>query len=211
MKLVIAIIFLALCILGCETEYYKLEVSTSGNGVYEITPQKSEYEEGESVTIAAFADTGWKFRRWEGSTLSSRTNPLKLVMDGKKEIRVVFGIPIEPDLTGQWECEEYLITFEISQPDPFEQDLNGKMTVQTIYNTTLIYDVLGFNRNPQIDMNCTKSGYYEVVYEGVLANSNRINGSLREAGDYYECDLIRVTDAPLNKKRLPFAVNKIVD
>jgi hypothetical protein len=123
MKLVIAIIFLALCILACETEYYKLDVSISGDGTYETVPNKTEYEEGESVTITAFSDSGWRFRRWEGSTLSSRTNPLKLVMDGKKEIRVVFGIPIEPDLTGQWECEEYLITFEISQPDPFEQDL----------------------------------------------------------------------------------------
>ena len=209
MKLVSAIIFLALCILGCETEYYKLDVSTSGNGVYEITPEKSEYEEGESVTIAAFADSGWKFRRWDGSTLSSKSNPLSLVMDGHKNIRLVFGIPVEPDLTGTWESEQWLITFEIEQPDLFEKDLKGKMIVQTIYNTTLVYDVLGINRNPRIDMNCTKSGYYEIVFYGQLVNSNRIDGSLREAGEYYDCDLVRVNDSPSSREKQPFVVHQI--
>ena len=209
MKLVTSFLILAICILGCEPEYYKLDVSTSGQGTFEITPQKNEYEDGETVVITAFADSGYKFRRWEGSTLSSKSNPISLVMDGHKNIRVVFGIPVEPDLTGTWESEQYLITFEIVQPDLFEKNLNGRMIVQTIYNTTLIYDVVGFNRSPQIDMNCNKQGYYEVKFSGMIENINRINGNLTEAGTGYDCDLIRVTDSPSSNKKQPFAVHKI--
>lgn len=209
MKLVTLILLFSLCILGCETEYYKLDISISGNGTYKITPQKSEYEEGESVTITAFADSGWKFRRWEGSTLAIKSNPLSLVMDGHKNLRVVFGIPVTPNLTGIWESEQYLINFEIEQLDEFEKDLEGKMNVILNDGSKIVYNVTGFNNSPQVKMTCTKSGYYDISYNGASVNDNRIIGALTEAGDQYTCHLNRVTDSPVNRERIPLAVNKI--
>lgn len=209
MKFVLSLAGIIFFILGCEPEYYQLDVSTSGHGTFEITPQKNEYEDGETVLINAIADSGYKFRRWEGSTLSSKSNPLSLVMDGHKNIRVVFGVPVEPDLSGTWESELYPITFEIKQPDPFEKELTGKMIVEETIYGTLVYNIVGFNRSPQVDMNCTKQGFYEVRFSGMIESYNRINGNLTEAGYHLDCDLIRVTDTPLPKKKLPFVFNKI--
>lgn len=210
MKLLLLLLAcLSLSLISCEPERYKLTVSISGNGAYKIVPEKNEYEEGETVTITAIADSGWRFRRWEGSTLSSKSNPLTLVMDGKKDIRVVFGIPIEPDLTDTWEGEQYLVTFEIEQPDPCEKDLKGKMIVTLNGGSKLIYNVTGSNNNPQIRMTCTKSGYYDVYYNGTLINNNYINGYFVENGATLDCDLLRATESPLPKNRLPLAVNKI--
>ena len=73
-------------------EFYKLTISVLGRGSYDVFPDKSEYTNGESVTITAYADSGWKFRRWEGNILSN-VNPLQLNMNEDKTIRVVFGIP----------------------------------------------------------------------------------------------------------------------
>lgn len=209
MRQLIALGIIGLLLLGCESEYYKLNVSVSGEGTYEIVPEKTEYEEGESVTISAISDSGWKFRRWEGSTLSSKTNPLVLVMDGKKEIRVVFGIPVEPDLTGKWESEQYELSFELEQPDPFEKAIKGKMNIKLKNGSTIVYNVTGSNNSPQVKMTCTRSGYYDINYNGASVNNNRIIGSLTEAGIQYSCHLNRVTDSLANGDRKLLAVNKI--
>jgi hypothetical protein len=208
MKLVSSILFLALCILGCEREYYRLNVSIAGNGTYEITSQKNEYEEGETVTLTAIADLGWKFRRWDGSTLSSKSNPLSLVMDGHKNIQLVFDKPIEPDLTGIWLSKQWAIAFDIEQPDQFEE-LRGKMTILLSNGLTLVYNITGLNNSPQVRMTCSKSGYYEIYFNGMVENDNLINGRLIEEGLAIDCDLQRYTDSPLSVERLPFEFKKL--
>ncbi len=212
MKLLLLLLAcLSLSFISCEPEQYKMTVSISGSGAYKIVPEKNEYEEGETVTITAIADSGWRFRKWEGSTPSSKTNPLTLVMDGQKNISVVFGIPIEPDLTGTWESEQYLVTFEIEQPDPFEIDLKGKMIATLNTGSKLIYNFTGSNNNPQIRLLCKKSGFYDINYHETLINDNHIDGYVVENSVAYDCDLLRVTESPLLKNRLPLAVNKAVD
>jgi len=209
MKKVFIIVIVGLLALGCETEYYKLSVFVDGNGTYKIEPEKNEYEDGETVTISAFPDSGWKFRRWDGNTQSTKTNPLKLVMDGKKEITTVFGIPIEPNLTDTWEGEQYVITFNIKQPDEFEPDLNGSLTITTISGSKLDYSVTGNNNSPFVQMTCKKSGYYDVRYTGSIENENYIEGYFTEAGVHYDCNLIRTTEVPFNKERIEFVPTKI--
>jgi len=207
MKNILAITTACLILISCQTEYYKLSVSVSGNGSYKVSPEKNEYEEGETVTITAIPDSGWKFRKWEGSTLSTSNNPLQLVMDGKKDIRTIFAIPVEPNLSGTWESQQFLITFELQQIDPFETDLKGTMRAKTNLGTTLTYSITGDNLNPQVKMQCKKSGYYDVYFNGTFVDDNFIDGYLIEAGATYDCDIIRVSDSPLLKERQPFAAN----
>ena len=209
MKKVFIIVIVGLLALGCETEYYKLSVFVDGNGTYKIEPEKNEYEDGETVTISAFPDSGWKFRRWDGNTQSTKTNPLKLVMDGKKEITTVFGIPIEPNLTGTWEAEQYLITFNINQQDEFEQDLNGSMELIDIYVGKLDYSVQGINDSPFVQMTCKRSGYYDIRYTGNIVDENYIEGYFTQSGERDNCNLIRTTVAPLTKERIAFIPTKI--
>ena len=206
MKKILIIVTISLIMLACETEYYKLSVAVDGSGTYKVEPEKSEYEEGETVTITATPDSGWKFRRWDGSTLSNKTNPLKLVMDGKKDITTVFGIPIEPDLSGIWEGEEYVITFNIKQQDEFEKDITGSLTITTISGSKLVYTVQGVNNSPFVQMTCKKTGYYDVRYTGSIVSADYIEGYFTETGVHYDCNLIRGSNLQLQKERIPFPV-----
>ena len=208
MKKILAIFISCVILIGCQTEYYKLLVSVSGNGSYNVSPEKNEYEDGETVTITAIPDSGWKFRKWEGSTLSTSNNPLQLVMDGKKDIRTIFAIPVEPNLSGTWESQQYLITFELQQIDPFETDLKGTMRVKTTLGTTLSYSISGDNLNPQVKMQCKKSGYYDVYFNGIFVDDNFIDGYLIEAGATYDCDIVRITGSSLTKDRSPLSIGR---
>ena len=208
MKNILAIIVLNIFLLGCQTDYYKLSVYVNGNGMYKVSPEKNEYEDGETVTLTAIPDSGWKFRRWDGSTLSTKTNPFKLVMDGRKEITTVFGIPIEPNLTGNWDGDRLPITLVIKQPDEFEQNLIGHLVI-TLSGDEYIYDITGINNTPSVQLSCKKSGYYEIRYTGNVINDNRIEGYFTEAGDHYDCSLFRLTSSPIHKEKIPHLVKEV--
>jgi hypothetical protein len=211
MKSFFVLLLTILLVWGCEPENYKLNVTVEGQGSFEVYPNKSEYEEGETVTLTATADTGWEFRRWDGSLFTSKENPMKLNMDSEKSVRLIFDIPIEPNLTGTWESLQYLITFTINQPDPFEKEIEGRMKVITIYGNTLSYEVAGQNLSPDVKMKCTRNGYYDVYFNGTFTNENSIDGRLVEAGTVYDCDLVRMTNSPQLKNRIPLAIKKITE
>ena len=218
MKALVGFTLFSLFVFSCSNEdpsssqpkFYKLSISVIGQGSYEVVPAKSEYEEGETVTITASAENGWGFRSWEGSIISDK-NPLLLTMDRDKTIRAVFDVPFDPDITGKWAGVEYLLTFEIEQPDIFDSSLVGMLFVETINGGTLEYTVSGYNRYPQVKMYCNKPGYYQVEYTGWYANSDKLDGGFEENGIYFECDLLRVLDYPLPEGRLFLSPNKIIE
>ena len=213
MKIILCLTIAGLFFISCSEdsnspdEYYKLTMSVLGEGSYEVFPVKEEYKSGESVTITAMADTGWKFRKWDGNVNSS-SNPLQLTMNENKSIRVVFNIPFEPDITGFWDGVEYWIRFQVNQLDIFDSTLTGKFFIYHSDGSKLEYSVTGFNRSTLIKMYCSKQGYYQIEYIGEWVNNNLINGELVEAGYHYECDLVKVTNNPLPKERLKFFPKK---
>ena len=218
MKSLVGFTLFSLLVFSCSNEdpnssqpkFYKLSISISGQGSYEVLPDKSEYEEGETVTITANAENGWGFRKWEGSIISDK-NPLLLTMDGNKTLRAVFDVPFEPDITGKWAGVEYLLTFEIEQPDIFDSSFVGMLFVETINGNTLEYTVSGYNRSPLVIMYCDKAGYYQVVYTGWYANSEKLDGGFKENGIYFECDLLRISDYPLPESRMFLSPNKMIE
>lgn len=193
---------LFLFLLICCSEEYKLSVDVSGNGTYEVSPQKSNYEEGESVTITAIPDSGWLFNKWNGSE-TTNYNPLYLRMDGDKYLEAIFGIPYKPSMTGDWDGIQYNIDFHIQQA-VFDSTLTGSLVLHFSNGSTLKYSVTGYNRKTAIRMECKKSGYYDITYTGWWTNQSRIDGGVRENGVYYECDLQKAGDSPLAGIRQPF-------
>jgi hypothetical protein len=171
MKNAMLITLISLLLISCSEEpsssdeYYKLTLSVLGKGSYDVFPDKSEYKNGESITLTAVADSGWMFRKWDGN-ISSSVNPLQLTMNGNKSIRVVFAVPFEPDVTGSWAGVEIAVTFHIVQPDIFDSTLSGTLLAETISGTTLEYSVSGYNRTPLVYMECNRTGYYPLTYKG---------------------------------------------
>ena len=199
---------LFLFLLICCTEEYKLSVEVTGNGTYEVTPQKSNYEDGESVTITAIPDSGWLFNKWKGN-VNTNYNPLYLRMDGDKYLELLFGIPFKPSMTGDWEGIEYNIAFHIQQAT-FDSSLTGALVLHLNGGGSIEYSVAGYNRRTAIRMECKKSGYYDITYTGWWTNQSRIDGGVIENGVYYACDLQRAGASPLAGKRHPLIPKKII-
>jgi len=206
-RLVVSLLFLLLLI--CCTEEYKLSVEVTGNGKYEVAPQKSNYEEGETVTITAVPDSGWLFYKWLGS-VSTNYNPLFLTMDGDKYMELVFSVPFEPSMSGDWDGIQLPFTFHIQQA-LFDSSLIGTLVGPSPNGGNLEFSVTGYNRVSVIVLNCIKPGYYDILYTGWWVNNTWIDGGFTEAGIYYNCDLQRAGDSPLPELRQPFIPKEITE
>lgn len=216
MKILLCLTIAGLIFISCSEdsnspeEYYKLTMSVLGEGSYDVFPVKDEYKDGESVTITATADTGWRFKKWEGS-ISTNYNPLQLTMDGNKSVRAVFVVPFEPVMTGKWTGVEFNVTFNVTQTSIFDSTLTGTLVLTLNNGSTLQYSVTGYNRPPAVLMNCDRPGYYQITYAGWWADNTHIDGELIEAGYHYACDLVKATDSPLPKEGKSLNPKRIVE
>lgn len=69
--------------------YYNLNITINGSGTVNKNPDEPDYEPGQSVTLTAVPDKGWKFIRWEGD-LTGSDNPESISMTSDKNITAVF-------------------------------------------------------------------------------------------------------------------------
>ena len=201
MRLFIGFLLLSLVLICC-TEEYKLSVEVTGNGSFEVTPQKNNYEDGESVTITAVPDSGWLFNKWLGS-MNTNYNPLYLTMDGDKYLELLFGIPFQPSMNGDWEGIQYNVEFHIQQA-LFDSSLTGAHVLNLPNGAHFTYSVTGYNNIKRIVMNCKASGAVDVRYVGYWSGNSKILGGVTENGIYYKCDLKRPGDEPLSVIKQPF-------
>ena len=69
---------------------YRLSVETIGQGTVIRNPERTNFEEGETVTLTAQAHTGYVFTGWSGSEIQGDENPITITMDGNKAITALF-------------------------------------------------------------------------------------------------------------------------
>ena len=69
------------------TEYFDLTVDVVGEGSTVPSVGVHSYEEGEEVSVDAFADDGWEFSHWEGDCSGVSCS---VVMDGDRSVTAVF-------------------------------------------------------------------------------------------------------------------------
>ncbi len=84
-----------------STRYYlTMEAATGGS----VVPPNNWYTQGDSVTIAAFADSGYLFNSWSGlgnGSYSGNNNPALVIMNYPVTQRAIFSrILPPPELTG---------------------------------------------------------------------------------------------------------------
>ena len=72
-----------------EKSPYTLEININGGGSITKIPNQDTFYFGDSVTLSALGDTGWKFDRWDGD-VSGNVNPLKIFVDSTKSINAIF-------------------------------------------------------------------------------------------------------------------------
>ncbi len=68
---------------------YTLTVSTVGSGSVTRNPDKSTYNQGETVQLTAAPAAGWSFGAWSGA-LSGSANPASITMDANKAVTATF-------------------------------------------------------------------------------------------------------------------------
>ncbi len=88
--LIMIVLTLSLFLVGCAPKQYSLTLSVQGQG--SITPGTGEYtyKDGESVSIKAVPDSGWKFDGWTGDATGDN-DTINVVMDKEKLIRANFS------------------------------------------------------------------------------------------------------------------------
>ncbi len=69
---------------------YILTTSIDGAGTIERTPERSDFQPGESVKLTAVPDAGWVFVGWTGD-VSGTDNPLTMPMDRNITVRAIFS------------------------------------------------------------------------------------------------------------------------
>ena len=69
---------------------YTLSITAVGGSVTK-SPDKASYNHGETVSLQAFADTGYNFVNWTGD-VSGSSNPATIVMDADKSVTANFAI-----------------------------------------------------------------------------------------------------------------------
>lgn len=74
---------------------YALTVTTNGQGVVQISPNKPAYQSGEVVTLTAVPDSGHQFDGWSGDA-GGTANPIQITMNGNKSVTASFA-PVAPN------------------------------------------------------------------------------------------------------------------
>jgi hypothetical protein len=223
MKAITILALLVTLILGCdskpptepqptttiEPKTYTLTIYFGGEGGCQVTPDKSEYNEGEIVTLHAYPDSGWGFIRWEGNLLST-DNPVLITMDSNKDIIVIFEHTFLPDITGKWGGVEFLIILDLEQRNIYDSYFEGEMRAVMISGDTLFYSVYGHNTPPTLRMDWHKAGYYQIVYNGTWINEVTMDGYMEENHIQYDLDFIKIdstTTIEGSKKFNPKKIN----
>ena len=69
---------------------YSLTVNKTGNGNVTKNPDKTLYDNNETVELTAVPETGWEFSGWTGD-LTGNANPVNVTMDNNKVVTAIFS------------------------------------------------------------------------------------------------------------------------
>jgi uncharacterized protein (TIGR02145 family) len=114
MKSLCTIFLLVIFLSSCQEETFTVStvVTPTGSGSIEISPNKPEYENGETVTITAVPSENWIFKNWEGDDRGS-TNPLQIKINSNKSFTSVFSkkpLPVNISIVGEGTVTEKIIS-----------------------------------------------------------------------------------------------------
>ncbi|NVJ45975.1 MAG: DUF285 domain-containing protein [Cytophagia bacterium] len=112
--LLISIVFLFSCTTEEILPTYTIETNVTplDGGELKISPQKSEYREGEIITVIPEPSEGWIFKEWKGD-FQGNTNPLQIIMNSNKSIIGVFeekSYNLNLTIIGEGTVEEKIIS-----------------------------------------------------------------------------------------------------
>ena len=176
---------------------YKLTVNVSGSGTVTKNPDKTEYTEGEQVTLTATPSTGQEFIGWSGS-LTGSTNPATIVMNCDKTITANF-------------VKQYTLNVNISpsgsgtvtkNPDKAKYNEGEQVILTAIPNFEYSFQnwsgsLTGSTNPATIVMNCDKT-----ITANFVSSGFTIEPEVLQLNLILECDIN--TETQLN-----IAVNKI--
>lgn len=75
---------------------YTLSVTVSPASSGSVSPSSGSYAKGSSVTITSTPATGYDFKEWSGSGITSSANPLSFTMNNDMNINAIFELKSYP-------------------------------------------------------------------------------------------------------------------
>lgn len=75
---------------------YTLSVTVSPSASGSVSPSSGSYTKGTSVTLTPTTATGYDFKQWSGSGITSSANPLTFAMNNDMNINAVFELKSYP-------------------------------------------------------------------------------------------------------------------
>ena len=110
-KVFLLTLIILLSISSCKKKdsSYSLTISINNNGT--VNYESGKYPEGETISLEATPESGYRFIGWDGEDLESPTdeNPITIFMDSNKSIIANFVNIDDPDYSGMgfWADEIY--------------------------------------------------------------------------------------------------------
>ncbi|WP_373495065.1 BspA family leucine-rich repeat surface protein [Aquiflexum sp.] len=113
-------IVLAGLVLACDktdpeptpTFSVSITASPAEGGNITISPAIGSYDQGQTVTLTAQANTNWVFKEWDGDA-SGNANPLSIAMNSNKSVTGVFvkrDYPLNITIVGEGTVTEVIVT-----------------------------------------------------------------------------------------------------
>ncbi|MDG5816997.1 carbohydrate binding domain-containing protein [Chitinispirillales bacterium ANBcel5] len=155
---------------------YRLQVNSDGPGAVTISPEKSVFEQGETVTLTASPQGNAEFIGWGGDG-SGVENPLVVTMNSNKIITATFFDPDAPMVkNGDFSQEDQYWTFiTFDDGDGTFSTLHNRADVTITDGGSLQWHVQLYQENITLNENT----YYKFSFDAMAQSSRDIAVSLK--------------------------------
>ena len=123
-------------------ETYTLSVSIEGQGSVDKSPNKSEYEDGEVVTLTASPSSGWVFSNWSGA-VNSTSKQTDITIDSDKSVTATFE-EIYYDITSESTYSAQSSSYDSSFVLNYTLKNSGNTTITLNSGVYEIYSSAGY-------------------------------------------------------------------
>lgn len=182
----------------------RLSIETIGRGTVNRDPDRTIFDEGETVTLTAQPQPGYVFSRWNGSGLSGAENPVTVTMDEDKAITALFTRGTEDGnlvLNGDFNSDSTEWMLNVWDGTATGVVVNGEYRIVIDSTGTNAHDI----QLVQPGIYLEKGKTYEVKFDAFAASERSLEVNVEMADDPWTSYLPQLQHFDLNSSRQAFS------